>query len=80
MSDSTKVFSAWLAKRRADAKMSYRTLADKSGVNVATIFEIEKGGSSPTLRTVERLCAAFGVSMEAALRVRSKKEAKEVTT
>jgi transcriptional regulator with XRE-family HTH domain len=72
MTDATKTFQAWLVKARKKADMTYAALAHASGLSTATIHGLENGETSPTLDTVEKLCKALGVSVEASLRVRSK--------
>lgn len=70
---ATKTFQSWLIKARKKAEMSYGQLAEKSGVSTAGIHGIEHGTGSPSLDTVEKLCKAFGTSVEAAVRSRSSK-------
>lgn len=72
---ATKTFQAWLVKARAKEKLSYKALAASAGVSTATIHGTEHGQNSPSLDTVEKLCTALGVSVEAALRIRGKKAA-----
>lgn len=67
---ATKTFAAWLTKARTKAGLSFKQLADKADVSVATVHGIEHGASSPSLDTVEKLTTALGTSVEASLRVR----------
>lgn len=70
---ATKTFQAWLIKARKKAGLTYAQLAEKADMSTATIHCIEHTYSSPSLDTVEKLCKALGTSVEAAVRVRSKK-------
>lgn len=67
---ATKTFAAWLTKARVKAGLSFKQLADKADVSVATVHGIEHGASSPSLDTVEKLTTALGTSVEASLRIR----------
>lgn len=73
MTTATETYAAWLARKRKDAQESYKSLADRAGVSIATVFSIERGDSSPSLDTAEKLSKAYGTSLEASLRVRNKK-------
>lgn len=70
---ATKTFAAWLTKARTKAGLSYKQLADKAQVSVATVHGIEHGMSSPSLDTVEKLTRALGTSVEASMRIRNGK-------
>jgi transcriptional regulator with XRE-family HTH domain len=70
---ASQTFSAWIARKRKDAQESYQTLASRADVSVATVFATERGDTSPSLDTAEKLASAYGTSLEAALRVRNKK-------
>jgi transcriptional regulator with XRE-family HTH domain len=52
-----------LTRIREERGLSQQTLADASGVNKATINQIERGRRSPNARTLEKLAAALGVEM-----------------
>lgn len=67
---ATKTFATWLTKSRTKAGLSYKQLAEKADVSVATVHGIEHGVSSPSLDTLEKLTSALGTSVEASLRVR----------
>lgn len=49
---------------RAFRDMSQDELAEKSGVNQATIAMLERGHRQPRRGTVEKLAAALGVAVE----------------
>lgn len=71
---STETFAAWLKGKRSVHKESYQTLSQRAGVSVATPYMIEKGETSPSLETADKLAKAYGTSLEAALRVRTPKK------
>jgi len=52
-----------LQKIREDRGMSRTELSKKSGVSLSFINYIEAGDKSPTLRTLEKLAAALGVTV-----------------
>jgi transcriptional regulator with XRE-family HTH domain len=52
-----------LTRIRDQRGLSQQGLADASGVNKATINQIERGRRSPNARTLEKLAAALGVEM-----------------
>jgi len=54
---------AELTRIREERGLSQQGLADASGVNKATINQIERGRRSPNARTLEKLAAALGVEM-----------------
>lgn len=49
-------------------RMSIRDLAEKAGCSIAVISKIELNRISPTLRTLEKLCNAMGVTVADFLR------------
>lgn len=57
----TENFGARLKFLRTDRELSADELAEKSGVNVATIKRIERRGIRPTLSTVLKLADALKV-------------------
>ncbi len=52
-----------LTRLRSELGWSQQRLADESGVNKATINQIEKGRRSPNVETLEKLAAAMGREM-----------------
>src|SRR4051812_29038399 len=52
-----------LTRIREERGLSQQALADASGVNKATINQIERGRRSPNLETLEKLAGALGVEM-----------------
>lgn len=52
-----------LTRIRQERGLSQQRLADTSGVNKATINQIERGRRSPNIETLERLAAALGVEV-----------------
>jgi transcriptional regulator with XRE-family HTH domain len=59
-----EIESKWLGERlfklRKERKQTQTELAKKSGVNLRTIVEIEKGMANPRIHTVAKLAKAFG--------------------
>jgi DNA-binding XRE family transcriptional regulator len=52
-----------LTRIRQERNLSQQRLADASGVNKATINQIERGRRSPNVETLEKLAAALGVEV-----------------
>ena len=52
-----------LRRIREERALSQQGLADASGVNKATINQIERGRRSPNARTLEKLAAALNVEI-----------------
>jgi transcriptional regulator with XRE-family HTH domain len=52
-----------LTRIRQERNLSQQRLADASGVNKATINQIERGRRSPNVETLEKLATALGVEM-----------------
>lgn len=52
-----------LTRIRQELNLSQQGLADASGVNKATINQIERGRRSPNVETLEKLAAALGVEV-----------------
>jgi len=48
---------------RKEKKLSLKELADKSGVSVATISQIERGNADPTMTTFYKICRALNVTI-----------------
>ncbi|WP_240414981.1 helix-turn-helix domain-containing protein [Paenibacillus periandrae] len=56
-------FAKMLTHHREAAGLTMNQLSVKSGVSQPYIGEIEKGKKKPTIDTIERLCAALGVTL-----------------
>jgi len=54
-----------IRRLRMQRGLTIQKLAEMSGLSVATIWLIENGRISPTLRTLRKIAAALGVSVEA---------------
>jgi transcriptional regulator with XRE-family HTH domain len=52
-----------LTRIRQERNLSQQGLADASGVNKATINQIERGRRSPNVETLEKITAALGVEL-----------------
>ncbi len=57
-----------LRKLRERRGLTMQKLAEMSGLSVATIWMIENGKLSPTLRTMRKIAAALNMSVEQLLR------------
>ncbi|MHB8656011.1 MAG: helix-turn-helix domain-containing protein [Terriglobia bacterium] len=76
--DDQSAISAWLSRARQKAGLTYSELADKAGVSIPTIFNIEKGKSeNPRPKTLKLLESALGEKLEDELR-RELKESSQV--
>lgn len=49
-----------IAKARADANMTQKELAEKTGIRQSNISRIESGASSPNVSTLQQLAAGMG--------------------
>ena len=56
-----------LARRRADAGLTYDQLAERTGVSRRTLIEIEQGRTIGTLKTWHALAHALGTSFDTLL-------------
>jgi transcriptional regulator with XRE-family HTH domain len=52
---------------RKKKKLSQEALAERSGLSLSYISEIERGNREPTLETIEKLAAGLGVAPQALL-------------
>jgi transcriptional regulator with XRE-family HTH domain len=52
---------------RKKKKLSQEALAERSGLSLSYISEIERGNREPTLETIEKLAAGLGVQPQALL-------------
>jgi transcriptional regulator with XRE-family HTH domain len=58
-------FAGRLKELRIRAGLSQQELADKAGIKLGAVRDLEQGRNGPTWETVLHLCAALGVSCEA---------------
>jgi transcriptional regulator with XRE-family HTH domain len=49
---------------RADRGLSVRALARAAGVSTETVYSVEHGKRQPSVRTLGKLAAALGVSIQ----------------
>lgn len=54
-----------LRELRAERRLSIRTLAEQSGLNVNTLSLIENGKTSPSVSTLQQIAAALRISVTA---------------
>ncbi len=66
--DPLEVFAANLRQLRLDAGLTQEALAERSGIDFASIGRIERAERDPGVRTVARLAAGLGVEPVALLR------------
>ena len=52
-----------IQKRRQELNLELKDLQDDSGVNYASISDIENGKANPTVKTVEKLLDALGMQI-----------------
>ena len=52
-----------IIKRRQELNLELKDLQDYSGVNYASISDIENGKANPTIKTVEKLLDALGMQI-----------------
>ena len=52
-----------IKKRRMELNLELKDLQDYSGVNYASISDIENGKANPTIKTVEKLLDALGMQI-----------------
>lgn len=63
MSTLSSRFGSQVRKQRTKRGMSQLSLAQKSGLDLTTINEIENGNREPMLKTVWRIANALGIKM-----------------
>lgn len=63
--DRQQVLGENVRSYRRARKLSVSTLAVKAGISAGIISQIERGNANPSLRTLEKLCAALEVSLNA---------------
>src|SRR5690606_21132881 len=52
-----------LRQRRKVKRLSLKTLAEKAGLSIGLLSQIERGVSTPSLRSLNQVCQALGVPM-----------------
>lgn len=52
-----------IKKRRVELNLELKDLQDYSGVNYASISDIENGKANPTIKTLEKLLDALGMEI-----------------
>ena len=63
MNSTTVKIGKIIKKRRRELKLELKDLQDYSGVNYASISDIENGKANPTIKTVEKLLDALGMQI-----------------
>jgi transcriptional regulator with XRE-family HTH domain len=59
--DALQVFAGNMRRLRTEAGLTQEALADRSGVDFASVGRIERAERDPGVRTVARLAAGLGV-------------------
>ena len=59
--NANNLIGSRLRQTRKDLSLSLADLAQRSGVAIGTLSQLERGLSSPSLRTIERIGQALGV-------------------
>jgi len=54
-----------LRKLRKEQRLSLAQLGERSGVSVSMLSHIERGQTTPSLKSLDRICQALGVEMPA---------------
>lgn len=54
-----------VSRHRRRKQLTMDVLASRAGVSIATVSELEKGRTSPTVRTLEKLAGVLGVTVSA---------------
>lgn len=67
MSKMLDHFAREMKIRRKHAGLSQEALAERTGVSIALISEIERGIASPTFQTLEKISNYFGVPVSSLL-------------
>ena len=52
-----------IKKRRKELNLELKDLQDYSGINYASISDIESGKANPTIKTLEKLLDALGMQI-----------------
>ena len=53
-----------IKKRRKELSLELKDLQDYSGINYASISDIENGKSNPTVKTLEKLLDVLGMELD----------------
>lgn len=65
MATNTRRFGEYVRACRDERELSPEALAERSGLTVETIRQLEAGAFSPPLDTLRRLCAGFDFELSA---------------
>lgn len=57
--DLSQTFRTNLARKRAEAGLSYRGLAAKAGLTGAYLFQVETGSRTPTMASISKIALAL---------------------
>ena len=59
----SKIFGAWLYKKRHELNLSQAILAEKCGLHIMSVGKMERGESTPTILSVILICQGLGISI-----------------
>ena len=59
-----------IKKRRQELNLELKDLQDYSGVNYASISDIENGKANPTVKTLEKLLDVLGMELDIKVKIK----------
>jgi transcriptional regulator with XRE-family HTH domain len=59
-----------IKKRRKELSLELKDLQDYSGVNYASISDIENGKANPTIKTLEKLLDVLGMELDIKVKIK----------
>ena len=59
-----------IKKRRKELNLELKDLQDYSGVNYASISDIENGKANPTVKTLEKLLDVLGMELDIKVKIK----------
>lgn len=59
-----------IKKRRKELSLELKDLQDYSGINYASISDIENGKANPTIKTLEKLLDVLGMELDIKVKIK----------
>jgi len=59
-----------IKQRRKELNLELKDLQDYSGINYASISDIENGKSNPTVKTLEKLLDVLGMELDIKVKIK----------
>lgn len=59
-----------IKKRRKELNLELKDLQDYSGINYASISDIENGKANPTVKTLEKLLDVLGMELDIKVKIK----------